>query len=430
MMRIGIWCAYGTTLEPTEGIGVFAHNLATALVGIERVERVILAVHRGDEPLVAPTVAAGGGRITTVAIGRSRWIDRWRWKSLRRRHRVLCDRLSGNDRIDADTRVKLENRRAAIERSIEDIFMRQPVCDTAAVDGCDVWLLPHVAVERPFASATVVVVHDMVPLRMPGVVKRSDVESFRRRSQRIVQKSTLVATMSRTIRDTDIVGLLGCPPEKVRVIGPAVPSDFATAATADEVIRRHPFAAGRFILYPAAFRPYKNHAGLVEALAELRRRGDVGTLLVFTGSASMPGGLREGIAHLGLEGRVHSLGTVERSVLAGLYRRAAMTIVPSLYEQGSFPVLEAIHWGCPAAASDIPALRESLASLGDAMVYFDPRSPQSIADAVERVLRDRDDIVSRQARAFQSLDSRSWDDVAREWLAVFDEAVAIRRRTE
>lgn len=426
-MRIGIWCAYGETLEATEGIGVFVHNLARGLVEIDDVERVELLVHAGDEALVADSVAAGGGRIGTIALQRLRIIDRWRWKQLRRRHRRLSDRLDADGgRPTGPVARPDEPRRLAIERAIHGIFAAQRVCEPHAFEACDVWLLPHVAVERRFRAASVVVVHDMVPLHFDGVVKRSDLASFRRRSCSAVEDATLVATMSRTIRDTDVVGLLGCDPAKVRVVPPATPVE--SLETAEEPPSPAILAAMArpFLLYPAAVRPYKNHATLVAALAELSRRGRTDLGLVFTGSGADPSEFDPLVARLGLRGRVHPLGTVPRRTLSSLYLRASATIVPSLYEQGSFPILEAIHRGCPAAASDLASLRESLAPLGDTMIYFEPRSAASIADAVERILDDREAVRAGQAAAFAAMRLRSWRDVAREWVAVFEEAIALR----
>lgn len=416
-MKIGIWCAYDSTLEPSEGIGVFAHSLARGLVDDARVEQVVLAIHEGEADRVAATVAAGRGRISTVSVGRLPWPSRWRFRTLRRRHRRLCDRLA------LHPNAALERRRDRIERSIDEIHQRQTVTPRGLFEGCDVWLLPHVAVARSFQSATVVMVHDMVPLHFPGIVKQRDLESFRRRCRCIVRDSTLVGTMSHVIRDVDIVGHLGCDAERIRVVAPAVPADVSTAEDRAAVAARRPFLDEPYLLYPAAFRPYKNHAMLVESLAVLHRRGHRSLQAVFTGIHEIPRALATRVHELGMTRHVHVLGKVSREELARLYTEASATVVPSLYEQGSFPVLESLRWNCPAAASDLPALRESLASLGDAMVYFDPRSADSVADAVESIMADRAAILERQVAEFADLRARGWDDVARDWVTVFAEAV-------
>lgn len=425
-MKIGIWCGYGKTLTPSAGIGVFTHNLARALARQPAVEQVVLAVHRGDAPLVEETLAAGQGRVGIVDIPRESWWRRWRRKRLIREHRRLSDVLADPARLAVRGGVEpLERRREEVEQAVIRLASAHDPTPVERFAGCDVWLLPHVAVHRRFSAASVVVVHDMVPLRYSGVIRTRDLESFRRRSITLTQEATLVACMSHVICDEDIVGVLGCPRERVRVVLPAVPEDFGQPCPSEQVRSRWPWARGRFILYPADFRSYKNHEGLVEALRLLRAGGDDDTHLVFTGGKSLPGSLRRQIAAAGLSAVVHVIGRVERATLARLYGEAAATIVPSFYEQGSFPLLEAMHWGCPVAASDIPALREAFAPMGEAMLFFDPRRPEAIAGTMKRLCAEGTAIRDRQAIAFRAITSRRWDDAAAEWIGVFQEAVAL-----
>ena len=418
-MRIGIWCAYGRTLSPTEGIGVFTHGLACGLATLPGVDDVQLAIHAGDDRLVAASVDAGGGRIHVAAVKRQAWLDRWRWKFARRRHRRLCDQIAAG----ADT-PRLTARRDATERAIKRIFARQRIVTPPGAAPRDVWLLPHVAVERPLQAPSVVVVHDMVPFHFAGVIKATDMESFRRRTQRVVENAALVGTMSQTICDVDIVGVLGCPREKVRIVAPAPPNDLGTPVDEATLFRAIPAASRPFLLYPAAYRTYKNHARLVEALAIIRRSGRPELQLIFTGFGPLPPELGELASTLGVADAVHAVGSVERDVLAALYRAAMVTVVPSLYEQGSFPVMEAIRCGCPATASDIPALREAFADFGEAVPFFDPRSPEAMAAAVIAVLADREGVRRQQQDAVASLPQRTWTHVAADWLAVLREAVA------
>ena len=66
-----------------------------------------------------------------------------------------------------------------------------------------------------------------------------------------------------------------------------------------------------------------------------------------------------------------ALGLVPREELASLYRRAAASVFPSLYEGFGLPALEAMASGCPVAASNRGALPEVC---GDAAVLFDPEA--------------------------------------------------------
>jgi glycosyltransferase involved in cell wall biosynthesis len=440
---VGVWCAYGKTLTLTDGIGVFAHNLAKYLAQSPRVNGVVLAVHAGDEADVAATIAAGGGKIWSVALQTLPLLQRWRRRQLRWRHRALSRRLAtlgdagglGGSRQQALLAGQLQETEVLTAR----LLAQQPASDPKllagpAAGGCDVWVLPHISVERAFQSATVVMIHDMVPLRERGLVKPHDLASFRRRSQAVAERSTLIGCMSEVIRDSDIVGLLGCPAEKVRVVPPAVPDDIGFAEAAEAVETRASPAAlpegvtPPYLLYPAAFRSYKNHELLIDALSHLDARELPRLQLVFTGDGPLPKFLQERAAACGMSDRVLTLGRVDRETLEHLYRSAAATMVPSRHEQGSFPVLEALACGCPVAVSDIPSLREAFGAMADTMPFFDPASPAALADAVALLLRDPHAVRAKQAAGFRALRGRTWGDAAEEWIDVFAEAIHVHQQ--
>ena len=165
-------------------------------------------------------------------------------------------------------------------------------------------------------------------------VIQKKVESFQASLSAISQpRGTLVGTMSQTIRDVDIVGLLGCPPEKVRVVRGSIPTDFVKPVSRDELLRQYPVVGRPYLLYPAGYRCYHVLGILVDTLARLHAESHSDLDLVFTGFNGMPDELARQISSLNLNGRVHALGVVKRSELAGLYQQAAITVVPSLYEQ-------------------------------------------------------------------------------------------------
>ena len=70
-----------------------------------------------------------------------------------------------------------------------------------------------------------------------------------------------------------------------------------------------------------------------------------------------------------LKGFVVELGSVSDTALAGLYRGTAGVVFPSFSEGYSLPVLEALSWGIPTIASDIPVHRELA---GDLATLLDP----------------------------------------------------------
>lgn len=304
----------------------------------------------------------------------------------------------------------------------------RPLPEAVRGAGCDAWLIPYVGQIYHLPPGSVLVIHDLMHLRFPDLFPPEFARRLRALVPRRAAEAALCATMAELIRDHDLVGALGLPIEKTRVVRPAAPADLP--AIGDELADRLiPVALrGRsFLLYPAAVRPYKNHRALIEALRELRDRGEDRFDLVLTGNRELPPDLAGLIDRSGLEGRVHRLGYVDRSVLAALYARAFATIVPSFHEEVCFPIYEALRAGCPVACSRIAPFLEHYGGMGDAMLFFDPEQPREIADVVLAIKADRAGIRERQRAASRPLRERTWDDAAREWLAVLEEAAELAR---
>ncbi len=78
--------------------------------------------------------------------------------------------------------------------------------------------------------------------------------------------------------------------------------------------------------------------------------------------------------------------------LINLYKKAACLVYPSLYEGFGIPIIEAMSFGCPVAASNSISLKESC---GEAAFIFDQNSSQGISDAIIKAINSiNDDKIS------------------------------------
>lgn len=80
---------------------------------------------------------------------------------------------------------------------------------------------------------------------------------------------------------------------------------------------------------------------------------------------------------------VRFLGTVSDADLCRLYRQAAFTVYPALYEGFGFPVLDALRHGAPVLCGFHSSLREFA---GPGVFYFDPCDPSSLDTACRDLL--------------------------------------------
>lgn len=471
-LRIGVWCDYGVTLTPTEGIGVFVWNLIGGLLEVEQALEIVILVRPGEQHLIQDLQKQFQNRLTVVPpvwpeISGSR-LRTQVLQSAVRCASTLRRKILGLDRRLGYWRAKIGNRPASTvtikvlgavlwslefaKKSLVQVFGRGVivlrripvfhfiVSELAAIINpvvvcqnarCDIWLIPSVRIRLPLTLPSVLVIHDLVHVHFPDSVPANVRWELEKLVPARAAEATLCACMSHFIRDTDLRGVLDLPAEKIRLIRPAPPTDFPELTHAEGLQLRPARLTRPYLFYPAAFRTYKNHSALIDALHLLQHSmGEDSFDLVFTGIHALPKILARKIINLKLKDHVHVLGCVDRRTLAALYQCAFATIVPSFYEQGSFPIYEALYWGCPVACSEIPSLVEQCEPLDDAMIYFDPHDPEEIARAILRIRDDREKIRARQQATKPRLWQRTWRDAARDWLTVFREAIELNAKQD
>lgn len=140
-------------------------------------------------------------------------------------------------------------------------------------------------------------------------------------------------------------------------------------------------AGAEYLIYTGGLDTRKNVATLLEAFAvSLQRHPQI--RLVITGGGTER--LKPVIASLGIADSVILTGLVSEEEKTVLLAGARALVYPSSYEGFGLPLLEAF-------AADVPVVTCSNSSLvevaGDAAVYVDPRSADSIADGIAEVLR-------------------------------------------
>jgi alpha-1,3-rhamnosyl/mannosyltransferase len=181
-------------------------------------------------------------------------------------------------------------------------------------------------------------------------------------------------------------------------------------------VRRKYDLPERYLLYVGSNKPHKNLPALVDAYARL---GDTPPLLLAGTQDPRYPQVGRRVEQLGLENRVRILGAIPEEDLPALYGNALALVFPSLYEGFGLPPLEAMACGAPVACSDIPSLREAA---GQAALWFDPSSPDSIASALEKILDDQELRAALRASGLRRAAELTWDLAAQKTLDVFREA--------
>ena len=196
-------------------------------------------------------------------------------------------------------------------------------------------------------------------------------------------KAGRIITVSRASRD-EICEQVGVSPSKVDV----TPLGFGRARkrgkrSLEETRDEFRLAGRRVGLTVASNLPHKNLVSGVRALATLP--ADRRPVLVLAGLGTDARELQEAATAACVSDDVRLIGYCDDETLEDLFGVADLILLPTLYEGFGLPVLEAMARGIPVACSDIPVLREVA---GENALFFDPRSPEDLAAAIDRLLGD------------------------------------------
>jgi glycosyltransferase involved in cell wall biosynthesis len=196
--------------------------------------------------------------------------------------------------------------------------------------------------------------------------------SFLKRVARIVCPST--ATKH------DVVDLLEIVPERVCVVPNGIHPRFHRFGEEERMrmrslVRESPDE--RIVLSVSTGNRYKNIAGVLNVLSELKRSGTQ-FRLVRVGRKLNEAEQRLARS-LGIEDAIDDKGRVSDDELVRLYNAVDLLLFPSFWEGFGWPVLEAMACGLPIVSSSADALRE-LAR--DCALYADAEDVDGLASAV------------------------------------------------
>jgi glycosyltransferase involved in cell wall biosynthesis len=143
-------------------------------------------------------------------------------------------------------------------------------------------------------------------------------------------------------------------------------------------------APGKYLFYPANTWKHKNHEALIEAVCLLKTQKNMSVSVIFVGDNNNEWGryLKALVIKHKLESQIVFLGIVDELTLYRTYANAWGVVVPTLYEAGSFPLIESIFMKLPVICSNVTSLPETI---GNEEFMFNPTNIEEIAEKVDQL---------------------------------------------
>ncbi len=262
---------------------------------------------------------------------------------------------------------------------------------------------------------TVLTVHDLIFHHLPQHHKPLNRWYLNLTMPLYCRRADHIIAVSETTRH-DLLKLYKLPPEKVTVIYEAADPRFAPQPPqVIEAVRARCNLPDRYLLYVGTIEPRKNLTNLFYAWEHLYASKLVPPLVIVGKSGWLDGDFFAAVEQSRFYREVRFTGFVLDEDLPAIYAGATAFVFPSLYEGFGLPPLEAMACGTPVACSNASSIPEVV---GNAALTFHP-NVDSIELALRKIANDTDLQDDYRERGFQQAARFSWDQTARETLAVY-----------
>ncbi|MCL2609173.1 MAG: glycosyltransferase family 4 protein [Treponema sp.] len=267
------------------------------------------------------------------------------------------------------------------------------------------------------------VIHDMVPFwgtfrtRLHlGPLLRMVMPHSLRRLDRII-------AVSRWVKE-QLVEVVGVKENRIEVVPNGVDHSafYPREYPAGVDIAFKPFSIKRpYILYVSRIdHPVKNHVRLIRAFDIFKERTGLPHRLVLAGRDSTEADRVKAAAEAAkFRGDIFFTERFPVGGLPELYAAADFSVLPSLCEGFGMGVLESMASGIPVACARAGALPEVA---DNAALYFDPESPEDMADRMTSLACDRVLHAECVRLGIERAAAFSWDKCAERTMAIIKEA--------
>lgn len=230
---------------------------------------------------------------------------------------------------------------------------------------------------------TVVMVHDVIPLRFPK--KTSPLTPyFRYYIPAVLQQAEHIICNSQATAQ-DITEFWGISPNKITPILLAYDNQHFKPIETE----KKPNIP--YFIYLGRQDPYKNLPRLLSAFANLSRPQDVELWIAGPFDPRYTPQLQQQAKELGIINRVKFLDYVSYDQLPLILSQALALVFPTLWEGFGLPVIEAMGCGTPIITSDLASLPEIT---GNSALLINPYQEGEITDAMQQIL-DNESLRSR-----------------------------------
>lgn len=249
---------------------------------------------------------------------------------------------------------------------------------------------------------TLMLVHDIAYAHYPEQIPDWGLRYYEKYTPKFMQRADRICAIS-AFGKQDLLAHFDLLSEKISVTPNALRGSFSRVVPARQAQVREQYAEGvPYFFYLGAVHPRKNIARLIQAFDQFKEQSGAPVKLLIGGRfAWQTGEIQQAFEAAKYSADIKFLGYVSETNLPDILGSALALTYVSLFEGFGLPILEAMHAEVPVITSDRSSMPEVA---GDAALLVDPKSVESIAEALANVwsnlsLRQQMIEAGRQQRA-------------------------------
>jgi len=270
----------------------------------------------------------------------------------------------------------------------------------------DPYFLEFLKPKKPFVVTCYDMIHEIFGEKFPQLVSGIGANVIANKRKLLTTATKIIAISEQTKQD--IINTYNIDGKKIEV------TYLGNSFTKKPLSNEEPIVKEPYLLFVGSRPFYKNYSGLLKGIHQLLKQNRI--KLICAGGGEFNDSELKEILGYGLENHVINIPIKNDHQLSNLYSNAIAFIFPSLYEGFGIPVLEAFACECPLVTSTGGSLSEVG---GNAAIYFDPENPESINDAVSKVINNsslRQELVKNGLRRLERF---SWDNTYAETQKIY-----------
>jgi len=261
---------------------------------------------------------------------------------------------------------------------------------------------------------TIVLIHDLAFKFFPEAYSKYELMLQETAINIAMSKASAIVFTGQASLD-DLIKFYGKPRAQISVVPLAYDNkkfNRTSIVQSDKKERYH------YFLSVGRIEKRKNTANIIRAFELFKTQNSTNHKLILVGKNGFGHkDAEEAISNSKFKDDIIRKGYLEENELPLLYKNADALVYPSLYEGFGLPALEAMASGTPVITSDIPTIKETAKN---GALYVNPKNPDSIAKAMERVIFDQTLRISLIKKGYEVAKEYSWKKTAEQFYKVIE----------